>query len=382
MDQMSDGWGSDFPVQLQTQWFLSAQPEDFRVEEIEAYPCSGQGEHLYLQIEKRECMTEWVKTHLADFYQVSNEDIGYAGRKDKASISRQWFSVRLPNNTENVTPKKSDQFRILQLGRHGNKLRKGHLKENRFRITLKRCSLSPGADPSHPNLVADRLSQLVCFGIPNFFGSQRFGTQKTAGPKAEKGAEKSAEKNPEKNPEKINVQLGKLLAHNHKTEFFKLLAEAEKMNHPPASLKQIGTERIRFYLSALQSHLFNRYLEERGNAFHIPLAGERSTDGIPMGPIFGQKMTPVTGEANKLEERVLKSEGLSRKIFETWIFRNVPGTRRPLVIHPTEAEAQPLGDHQIQLRFTLPPGCYATNLVGFLTGRFDRDRQDPGFALQ
>ncbi len=77
---------------------LKERPEDFRVEERLAFAPSGTGEHLYLFVEKTGLQTEELAARLALRFSVARRDVGYAGRKDRRAVTRQWFSV--PTRTE------------------------------------------------------------------------------------------------------------------------------------------------------------------------------------------------------------------------------------------------------------------------------------------
>ena len=68
-------------------------PEDFEVEELPAYLPSGEGEHLYLWVEKRGRDTREVVRALAAALGVPEGDVGVAGMKDRQAVTRQWLSV-------------------------------------------------------------------------------------------------------------------------------------------------------------------------------------------------------------------------------------------------------------------------------------------------
>jgi len=68
-------------------------PEDFEVEEVPAYLPSGEGEHLYLWLEKRGRDTREVVKALALALGVSEDDVGVAGMKDRQAVTRQLISV-------------------------------------------------------------------------------------------------------------------------------------------------------------------------------------------------------------------------------------------------------------------------------------------------
>src|SRR5262245_13864190 len=76
---------------------IKQRPEDFYVEEQPLYEPSGKGEHLYLCIEKCGQTTHDVVRRLSKLFNVRRSEIGYAGLKDKRAVTRQHFSVRLPD---------------------------------------------------------------------------------------------------------------------------------------------------------------------------------------------------------------------------------------------------------------------------------------------
>ena len=72
---------------------IRSRPEDFVVVEEPLYAPSGVGKHLFVEIEKRGRTTEQVARELARACAVEPMEVGYAGRKDKIAVTRQWFSV-------------------------------------------------------------------------------------------------------------------------------------------------------------------------------------------------------------------------------------------------------------------------------------------------
>ena len=60
---------------------IRSVPEDFRVEELDAFPPSGQGEHLLLTIEKRGLTTAEAARRIARWAGVPESAIGHAGLK-------------------------------------------------------------------------------------------------------------------------------------------------------------------------------------------------------------------------------------------------------------------------------------------------------------
>ena len=73
---------------------------------------------------------------LARALDVRRRDIGYAGLKDARAVSRQWMSVEHiePDRIRNLS---IPRITIIDVARHGNKLRLGHLVGNCFAIKVR-----------------------------------------------------------------------------------------------------------------------------------------------------------------------------------------------------------------------------------------------------
>ena len=180
---------------------IKQQPGDFLVEELPLYEPSGEGEHLYLLIEKQGQTTMQVIDPLARLFNVRRNDIGYAGLKDKHAVTRQYLSIYRPG-AESEDQRLLEQidsmpFTLIRASRHRNKLRRGHLAGNRFEIRIRQCAPDappgapprepPNAPPSAPNnvLPEDGLARagavvesLLTHGVPNYLGEQRFGNRR------------------------------------------------------------------------------------------------------------------------------------------------------------------------------------------------------------
>ncbi|EAR10247.1 tRNA pseudouridine(13) synthase TruD [Reinekea blandensis] len=150
---------------------LKQHNDDFRVEERLPELPSGEGEHLWVEVEKDGQNTAWVARQLARWAGCKPRDVSYAGLKDRHGITRQTFSVHLPGKT---APSEHlfhvDGVRILSVNRHHRKLKTGQLIGNRFRIRVR----NTGADEA---VIRSNWSQVCRTGVPNYFGPQRFGRQ-------------------------------------------------------------------------------------------------------------------------------------------------------------------------------------------------------------
>jgi len=313
---------------------LRASPEDFRVDEIPAYLPSGSGPHLYLRVEKRGRTTRDVLRALARTLGVPERDAGYAGLKDRDAITSQWLSfpvARDPDPASLAAP----GLAVLEVSRHRNKLRAGHVRANRFEVVVR------GGDAGRAAACAAALGER---GFPGYFGPQRFGA----------GGQ--------------NAAVGRALLLGQRT--------------PEASRAARDRFLRRLCISAFQSELFNRWLAERisDGLFATALAGDvmkklvtgglftcldPAADGprvarfeiSPAGPMFGHELRPAEGEALVREERVLAASGVGPADLARG-GGEAEGTRRAARL-PVALELAPAGDGY-RARFELPKGCYAT----------------------
>jgi len=318
---------------------LKSVPEDFEVEEIPAYEACGEGEHLFLWIEKRGLSSEQMLQSVAGSLGIQVRDIGIAGNKDKNAVTRQFISV--PVKVRDCLDRvKNDQIRILSAVAHTNKLSTGHNHGNRFRIRIRDLS---ALDAGLIQVIVRRIAEV---GIPNFYGLQRFGVE---GDTAEIG--------------------------------FRILKGDDQQLPKQWRVKS----RRKFAISAAQSFLFNRYLLQRildrgiatlmsgevvfktgGGIFRVEdLEAEQKRfeagEIVPAGPIFGHKTYAAAAEALALEDRVLSAAGISRELFQEQ-GKLMPGSRRALYLRPEGLQWE-LAGSDLLLQFALPSGSYATVLL-------------------
>jgi len=148
---------------------IRARSSDFQVRELLGYEFSGEGEHDYLLIEKQQTNTAWVARQLAAHAAIAERDVGYAGLKDRHSLSRQWFSVRRPGGgAPDWTGFSRPGVSVVECRRHRRKLRRGAHRANSFKIAMRNI----GAEERPPDALLQRIATQ---GVPNYFGEQRFG---------------------------------------------------------------------------------------------------------------------------------------------------------------------------------------------------------------
>ena len=314
---------------------LKATAEDFQVNEVLDIPLAGDGEHLWLWVEKRELNTEEAARRLARAAGVPVKMISYAGLKDRQALTRQWFSLHLPGKGEpDLTQAEDASLRILQATRHRRKLQRGAHSANGFSLRLTSLTADHAA-------IEQRLNQIKQCGVPNYFGSQRFGHD------------------------------GGNLAHaRHYAEI--------------ARLPEQRNVRSRI-LSAARSYLFNRILARRveeGSWNHARpgdvlaftdsrsffIAGEvecadarlEALDLHPTGALYGKGISPASGDTLALEQAVHTREAT----LCDWLAEaGLDHERRILRLPIRELSWHYPEPDILQLDFILPTGCFATVVV-------------------
>ena len=326
---------------------LSADPEDFRVTEIEKFHPDGMGTHAWLRIRKRGVNTEEVAAALARVAGAARSAVGFAGMKDRAAVATQWFSVDLAGRAEpRWAALESEAIEVLEVASHRRKLRRGALLGNRFEIVL-RDAVVGSAD------LDERVNAIRARGVPNYFGPQRFGRG---------GA---------------NLRLA-----------WSLLVERRRIR----DRSQRG-----FALSAARAHVFNQVLAARveSGGWEAPMAGDvmildgrgsvfaldrvddatakRAAQGEihPTGPLWGRGKRLVTGAVRDIEDRVVaKMEPLCRGLERERLNQERRALR--VAVRDLDCRIEPHGGC-VSLAFALPPGSYATTVLGELF-RLDRFR--------
>lgn len=145
-------------------------PEDFKVTELSDIELSGVGEHLWLYVQKIGCNTDWVANQLSNVCQVPRKQVGFAGLKDRHAVTKQWFSVQLSKVTDidKIQSALPDEVTILKSKMHSRKIKTGQLDANQFEIIIRNIA-------GDKQQIEQNIISIIENGVPNYFGSQRFG---------------------------------------------------------------------------------------------------------------------------------------------------------------------------------------------------------------
>ena len=322
------------------------------------YEPSQQGEHLYLDVRKKNLNTDDVAKALARAAGVPVRNVSYSGLKDKLAETRQWFSIHLPGKEdpdwaklEETCLQQSDidaSFVIINQARHNKKLRRGAHRANNFVIRVK--ALEAGR-----NDLDARLELIQQHGVPNYFGPQRFGYN------------------------------GQNLLHGERI----LKGEEKCRNRHKKGL----------YLSSVRSLLFNHILSARvkdqtwnrykaGDVFmldgsHSVFVDDGGGEGVkgvegaqkekpelisrltrqelhPTGPLWGEKGLRPELESGLFEQQHLESLLVICKALEK---QGLTYQRRSLRLKVNDLDWRYINEQTLELSFNLLAGCFATAVL-------------------
>lgn len=332
--------------------FIKTTPEDFVVEEIPAYAPSGEGEHVYVRFQKRGLTTDAAVGAIARAAGASARDAGVAGMKDKDAVTTQTISLLAPRGESpdalmaRVRSAHVDGVTVLDVARHGNKLKPGHLAGNRFELRVRGVARERVAG------VVAELERIGREGLPNAFGGQRFGRDGDNADRARAWLSGEA-------PAPRDPRLRRLLWSSLQSAIFNAVLDARVAD---------GT-----WATALAGDLLKR--RTSGGLFlctDVQEDQERARVGevSPTGPMIGVKMRAPEGTPGELE-RAIASRFLGEKFDLGTTKKLGEGTRRVLRlwIEGLRVEAGPFADDgeqhaSLRVYFVLPKGAYATTVLG------------------
>ncbi|MEO0477375.1 MAG: tRNA pseudouridine(13) synthase TruD [Planctomycetota bacterium] len=397
---------------------LKQSNEDFLVEEQPLYEPCGEGEHVYLFIEKNGLTTTEAVHRIARGFHMHRRNIGYAGLKDKHAVTRQHLSLWLPGVEEerilegvqrvNTQQKK---LKILWQERHTNKLKRGHHGGNRFVIRVREV------EPTHVVRAKKVMDVLTKRGVPNYIGDQRFGYRQNShktgrayllgdhdavveemlaadAPSESEYVKQGREFVRAGEYEKALEVWPKTLRYDRQ-----LLDALRQGKNPREAVMCIDASQRGFLISAWQSAVFNEVLSQRvaNSTFDKLLPGDlawkhdsratfevdessyeddnapggRVEQGLlsPSGPLWGIEMPQASGEPARVERDALASSGVTEaQLAGTGDDPKAvaEGKRRPLRILLKDPDVEggvDEGGPYIKTSFELPRGAYATMVL-------------------
>ncbi len=318
---------------VQASGLIKSRPQDFQVLEELGFEPSGEGEHLFLLVEKSGLSTPELIDRVSRDYSIHPRHIGYSGLKDKNALTTQWLSLHLPGPQTIPEAVASDDYRVLRAQRNRSKLRRGSHKSNFFRIAIRQVKELPEDSKA-------QLDAISSSGIANYFGAQRFG----------------------RNQDNV-VQ----------------------------ALKQLdrrGLKRARrsILLSSLRSYLFNQVLSQRISLDHWaqPLDGDvfmlrgshsifsqaldatlsarfATMDISSTASLYGKGQSPLGAKALELEQQVFDGHGeITGCLDRQGVERQMRALRAAVEAFDYELDR---GEKILRLELRLPAGSYLTSLL-------------------
>ena len=312
---------------------IKSLPEDFQVVEELGFEPSGEGEHLFLLVQKAGLTTSELVARIARDYSIHPRQIGYSGMKDKNALTTQWLSLHLPGQSTTASVAGGDGYSILRALRNRSKLRRGTHKSNFFSICIRAVDELPAASRT-------QLDDLASQGIANYFGAQRFGRRQD------------------------NV--------------IQALAQLDR--------PKLKRARRSILLSSLRSYLFNQILSRRialgywsqpldGDVFmlrgsHSIFSASLDTalserfagmDISSTASLYGEGESRLRGPALQLEQQVFdESREITDCLDRQGVSRQMRSLRVAVEDFGYEYDA---GERCLRLELRLPAGSYLTSLL-------------------
>ena len=306
-------------------------PEDFIVKEINDFEFDTIGPYTYYLLKKTNYNTISAIKKICDTWKIREKYVNFAGTKDKVAITEQFLSIK-------GGPKRDLDIKDINLkllGFQPERLNLGMLKGNYFEITVRNIEKSPEIKNKFLNL----------------FDSQRFGNKNN------------------------NQIIGKLiLKGKFKEACDEIIETKEYLTNSPTdfigALRSIPKKILRLYVHAYQSFLWNSIVKivskYEENNINIPIIG--------FGTEFEDKKIEALYDNIMLEENISLRDFINRKIPEL----SEEGTIRELYVEPKDMILGDLENDELNesmkkivIKFSLPPGAYATNIIKGLFENYD-----------
>ena len=382
---------------------LRAVPEDFVVEEL-VEDFGNDGPFLICRLTKKNWDQQRALREIGKRLGISYKRIGFAGTKDKHAVTSQFISIRGISEDEIERMDIRDIW-LEAAGRSHSPITLGSHTANRFSITIRGVT---GLDLVS---IVNDVTGVCKTAVPNYFGIQRFGVVRPVTQTIGKfilsrdyeGAvlHYVGEAFPGEPDVVRTARSAYFLTRDTRSALreFPLTLNYERSllhhldTHPSdyrGALAILPPKLLSLFVSAYQSHLFNRALSQRiadGGNLLDPLPGDRLLFGngredrvtdqnqenaylhIRRGRCGIALRMPGCSDSGTewydvpQMEGLLEEDGIRREDFcavRDFVKMRFEGTSRPISL-ATNVTAK-TGEDFIQLSFLLPPGQYATTI--------------------
>jgi len=380
---------------------LKATPEDFVVEEKIDLNLQPSGPWAVYQIEKRGLTTLEVQRQLARLLKVSRQQVIFPALKDRQALAIQYVTVPASKAKRTLS---QPGFRAQHIGYRTHPLSPQDLLGNSFTLVIRALT------PEEAAYLRQRLPLLERIGLPNYFDEQRMGSyapgwgfiSKAILQRDAQEALRAYLARPFVG-DPPDIRAFKKRASSLWPDWQAMLQIAPKpsnlrsvltylVDHPQGyrkALNLIPQRLLAIYLAAYQSYLWNRligyylhrfYAEHNVPQAFLPIANEQLPFHLSLTSELvhqlAQERIPLphhratyTGQLKEIVSQVLAEEGLSLHEFKARILQRayLPRGTRPLLVFPKDVALEPAAPDPLhpkhlalRVRFTLPPGSYAT----------------------
>jgi tRNA pseudouridine13 synthase len=387
---------------------VKQRPEDFRVIECtDTWPsAASSGRFAFYRLDKTGWTTPDALAAVRRRWKIELHRLSAGGLKDRHAVTTQHFTIFDGPRTDLT----HERVHVAYLGQVDRPFASQDIRANRFEITLRDFR------PADAERARSALDEVAGSGVPNYFDDQRFGSVREGQPFLAKALVEG------------RFEDGLKLALTASYEFDKPADKKEKalvrqfwgdwrrlkdelprgharslttylVDHPTdfkGAVTRLRPELRGLYLSAYQSHLWNRILA-RWLESQLPTA-DLAYVRLKLGPVpmprratleqvadWRTRELPLPSARTKIPEDdpikpfvdgVLAEEGLTLKAMQIRGIREMFFSKggRPAFLIASDVtgtvaddETRP-GKKKLSMGFELPRGCYATLVVKRITG--------------
>lgn len=341
-------------------------PEDFIVKEISDITSGNTGKYAYFILKKKNYNTLKAVETIASSLKTSPKNIGFAGNKDKNAVTEQIISIK--NGKKDFEKIILKDIELKYIGKGNEEIYLGRLKGNEFCITIRNLT------QEEIKKIEGKAKNKQIF-MPNYFGEQRFSKNNDLiGKSIINGDFKKAVELVLKSNSDCNELIERHLQ-RQKNDFI-------------GALKIMPFKMLKLYVHSYESFLFNKALGECISMNNITKnnTNKKNVDEKNGNGLAYNEKIPIVGFSTELKE--LKNKQVKKiignlmeeeKITErSFIIRAIPdlssegGERNAFIkinafkIISIQKDELNDGKKKMVVSFSLPKGCYATVLIGFL----------------
>ncbi len=392
---------------------IKQNPNDFQVEELTTLKPVASGDYLLYRLEKRGWTTHDALKIVRQRWKIEPRRIAFGGLKDRHAHTIQYFTIwRGPERSL-----RQQEIEVSCLGRVTEPYSSRDISGNRFALVVRDGS------PEEIEHAESSIAAVAQFGVPNYFDDQRFGSVAAGARFFAKAlvqgeyeealkrallAPYAYDRAPQKREKsRLRDGWGRWDMLQQRLERGQALAIVQYLAQRPddfaGAVQRLDPDLRHLYLSAYQSHLWNRMLARwlrqtlpaeqlqnlRLRLGEVPIHSYLDETQVA---IFAAAQLPLPSGRVRLAEadprlilidEILAEEGVTREQMNLKDLRSLffsKGERsvwcRPasLVGASGRDETRP-GRRRLNLDFELPPGAYATLVVKRLL-RQDLDAED------